>query len=59
MSDGLLEPSLEYVFSRSDLLEACTDLGLTLEKVVEGLDYDLEKFIGIPSVEETWVLKVG
>lgn len=53
------QPSLEYVFSRSELLEACTTLGLTIEKVVEGLDYDLEKFIGIPSVEETWVLKAG
>jgi ubiquinone/menaquinone biosynthesis C-methylase UbiE len=53
------QPSLEYVFARSELLGACTQLGLRLEKVIEGLDYDLEKFIGIPSVEESWVLKAG
>jgi hypothetical protein len=50
------QPSLEYVFSRSELLDACSKLGLRLEKIAPGLEYDLEKFIGIPSVEETWVL---
>ncbi|MEO5921636.1 MAG: class I SAM-dependent methyltransferase [Pseudolysinimonas sp.] len=53
------QPSVEYVFARAELLAECTKHGLTLERVIEGLDYDLEKFIGIPSVEETWVLRAG
>jgi SAM-dependent methyltransferase len=52
------QPSLELVFNRAELLGECTSLGLTQTRVIAGLDYDLEKFIGIPSVEETWVLEV-
>lgn len=50
------QPSLELAFSRSDLLEACRGLGLTQTRVIPGLDYDLEKFLGIATVEESWVL---
>jgi hypothetical protein len=30
-----------------------------LQTVVGGLDYDLGPFLGIPSVSETWVLRVS
>jgi ubiquinone/menaquinone biosynthesis C-methylase UbiE len=49
-------PSYESVFNREELLELCSANGLTRLRVIPGLDYDLEKFLGIPSSEETWVL---
>ncbi len=53
------QPSLEYLFARDEILAACTSAGLELTDVVGGLDYDLEPFLGIPSVSETWVLRVS
>jgi SAM-dependent methyltransferase len=52
------QPSLEYVFARGDIAAACTESGLELVSVVAGLDYDLEPYLGIPSVSETWLLRV-
>jgi hypothetical protein len=50
------QPSLELVFAREELATACSAVGLTLDRVVPGLGYDLEPFLGIRSTEETWVL---
>ena len=52
------QPSRELVFQRSELLEECTKLGLTLRASFPGEDYDLEEYLGIASVSETWVLDV-
>lgn len=52
------QPSMELVFNRTDMLAECERHGLTLGPVHDGLDYDLEHYIGIPSVSETWVLRV-
>jgi SAM-dependent methyltransferase len=51
------QPSLELVFNRAELLAVCEANGLTQSRVIPGLEYDLEKFIGIRSAEETWVLE--
>jgi ubiquinone/menaquinone biosynthesis C-methylase UbiE len=51
------QPSLELVFSRDELLATCDALGWRQARVIDGLDYDLEAYIGIPSAEETWVLQ--
>lgn len=48
-------PSYESVFNRAELLGLCESNGLRNLRITPGLDYDLEKFLGIPSVEETWV----
>jgi len=53
------QPSLEFVFNRSELLAECSRNGLNHTDVIPGLEYDLQKFIGIRSTEETWVLEVG
>jgi ubiquinone/menaquinone biosynthesis C-methylase UbiE len=53
------QPSLESVINRAELLGLCAENGLSDPRIIPGLDYDLEEFIGIPSVEETWVLQVG
>ena len=53
------QPSLEFVFARADIADACFAEGLELLDVIPGLDYDLGPCLGIPSVEETWVLDVG
>jgi SAM-dependent methyltransferase len=50
------QPSLELVFARDELEAACTSVGLKLDRIVPGLGYDLEPFLGIRSTEETWVL---
>lgn len=52
------QPSMELVFNREEMLTACESHGLTLGTALGGLDYDLEHYIGIPSVSETWVLSV-
>jgi SAM-dependent methyltransferase len=51
------QPSLELVFNRAELVAACQSVGLRQTATVAGLDYDLEKVLGIRSVEETWVLE--
>ena len=51
------QPSLEFVFARGDIAAACSSEGLELVDVIGGLDYDLGPFLGLPSVEETWVLR--
>lgn len=53
------QPTMELVFSRAELLEECRDVGLELTAVLPGLDYDLQRYIGIPSTSETWVLTVA
>jgi SAM-dependent methyltransferase len=53
------QPSLEYVFARADIESACAAVGLKLITRFGGLDYDLEPYLGIPSVSETWVLRVS
>jgi SAM-dependent methyltransferase len=51
------QPSLEIVFAREEIASVCSGEGLVLEQVIDGLDYDLGPFLGLPSVEETWVLR--
>jgi hypothetical protein len=51
------QPSLELVFARQDIASVCAAERLVLEQVIGGLDYDLGPFLGLPSVEETWVLR--
>jgi len=53
------QPSLESVMNRAELQGLCEQNGMRDLRVIPGLDYDLEPFIGIPSTEETWVLRVG
>jgi SAM-dependent methyltransferase len=50
------QPSIELVFSRADLMQVIEQHGLRLASVHPGLDYDLEEYLGIPSVSESWVL---
>jgi SAM-dependent methyltransferase len=52
------QPSMELVFNRAELLEACTQLGLTLTSSHPSLEYDLSDVLGIESVCESWVLSV-
>lgn len=52
------QASRELVFNRDEILAECVGLGMTLRSVHPGDDYNLEAFIGIPSVSETWVLEV-
>jgi SAM-dependent methyltransferase len=53
------QPAVELVFNRAELLALCTELGMTVSSKFGGLDYDLERYLGIESVSETWVLKVN
>lgn len=53
------QPSLESAFNRADLEAECAAAGLGSPRVIAGLEYDLEKFIGVPSAEETWVFPLG
>lgn len=53
------QPALEFVFNRQELLAHCGAAGLSLIHTEGGLDYDLEPYIGIASVSETWVLTTG
>jgi ubiquinone/menaquinone biosynthesis C-methylase UbiE len=50
------QPALEFVFNRTELLEVCASVGLTLLRTEGGLDYDLRQYIGIHSVSETWTM---
>lgn len=52
------QPSLELVQNRAEVLGECVSNGLTLLTTQPGLDYDLEEYIGIPSVSETWLLEL-
>jgi SAM-dependent methyltransferase len=52
------QPSLELAYARSDLLDVTRRLGLGEPRVIAGLEYDLEKTLGIKTGEETWVLTV-
>jgi SAM-dependent methyltransferase len=52
------QPSMELVFNRGDVLRECEANGLTLQAIVPALDYDLDEYLGIPSVSETWTLSV-
>jgi SAM-dependent methyltransferase len=53
------QPALEFVFNRTELMEACVRVGLALVEQTGGLDYDLKRYIGISSVSETWVLSTA
>jgi ubiquinone/menaquinone biosynthesis C-methylase UbiE len=50
------QPSLELVFNRGEMLAECAAVGLTLQEVYPGLDYDLKNYIGIQSTSESWLL---
>ena len=52
------QPSRELVFNRAEMLAEATRAGLTLLSTHPGDDYDLEEYLGIPTVSETWVLSV-
>lgn len=53
------QPSLEFLFARDELEAVCSSQNLRLVSVIPGLGYDLGPFLGLPSAEETWVLRVG
>jgi ubiquinone/menaquinone biosynthesis C-methylase UbiE len=50
------QPSTELVFSRAELLKECSARDLIVRSIQGGLDYDLERYVGIKSVSETWLL---
>lgn len=50
------QPAMELVFNRAELTSLCIDLGLTLQTVHVGLDYDLQRYLGVSTASETWVL---
>ncbi len=50
------EPVREYVYSRQLLVKAVEAVGMRVDVVLPGLDYDLQKHIGVKTVSETWVL---
>ena len=52
------QPTVELVFNRSEVLAACDSAGLQFVSAHEGLEYDLDEYIGIRSVSETWVMSV-
>lgn len=52
------QPSREFILNRAEVLEHCTSLGLTLVSTHAGDDYDLEQYLGVTTVSETWVLSV-
>ncbi len=47
----------EVVINRDALIAAADEAGFTLEQSWPGLDYDLDRFIGIPTTSETWLLR--
>ena len=53
------QPTRELVLARDDLLAECRANDLELTAVLPGLDYDLKRYIGVPSTSETWVLSVA
>ncbi len=53
------QPTTELVFARAELLAECERLGLVLEAETEGLDYDLDEYLGIPSSSPSWLLRVS
>lgn len=52
------QPSMELLFNRTELLEECTALGLTLVASHPSLEYDLAEFLGIETACESWVLSI-
>ena len=52
------QPSRELIFNRAEVLAECTLQGLTLVASHPGDDYDLEAYLGVKTVSETWVLSV-
>jgi ubiquinone/menaquinone biosynthesis C-methylase UbiE len=50
------EPVREYAYSRQLLVEAVEAVDMKVDMVMPGLDYDLQKHIGVKTVSETWVL---
>lgn len=50
------QPTRELVLARDELLAECRANGLELATALPGLDYDLKRYLGIPSTSETWVL---
>jgi ubiquinone/menaquinone biosynthesis C-methylase UbiE len=51
------QPSIELLFNREELVEACSGLGLERLSEHRGLDYDLARYLKIKTVSETWVLQ--
>ena len=52
------QPSMELVFNRTELLAECSALGLTLSSSHPSLEYDLQEYLAIESVSESWVLTI-
>ena len=50
------QPTVEFVFGREEVVEACESAGLKIHAKHASLEYDLQPFLGIPTVSETWVL---
>lgn len=53
------QPTTELVFARDELLAECEKRGLTIEAETDGLDYDLDEYLGIPSTSPSWLLRPG
>jgi len=53
------QPTTELVFADSEIREECARLGLVLEAETDGLDYDLDEYLGIPSTSPSWRLRVA
>jgi SAM-dependent methyltransferase len=51
------QPSRELIFNRTELLAECEAVALRLQASHPADDYDLERYLGIPTVSETWVLR--
>ena len=52
------QPSRELIFNRAEILAECESRGLRLVASHPADDYDLEPFLGVSTVSETWVLRV-
>lgn len=51
------QPSRELAFNSDEVLAVCERNGLRLVSAFDGLDYDLEEYLGIPSTSVSWVLE--
>lgn len=53
------QPTTELVFADSEIRAECARLGLVIEAEIEGLAYDLDEYLGIPSTSPSWRLRVS
>jgi len=52
------QPSRELIFERGEILTECASRGLRLMAVLPADDYNLERYLGVPTTSETWVLSL-